>query len=149
MGNCCAGNMQDFIAQQAARQPDCRNAQLIFPAVTIFDVVQQAPRFLELLIPEGVKALTATCTQLRQDFCSSVTSIQMTNYQDTAMLCADKWPSLVMVIISTLDEHPFGDHVNSHLSDTTDTLDENQFGDHAMSNLSDKGWSSIVRLQLE
>ncbi len=126
------GKMQDFNAQQVARQPDCNGAQLILPAVTIFDVVQQAPRFLELLSPEGVKALTATCTQLRQDFLASVTTIQMTNSQDTAMLCTYKWPSLVMVVIST-----------------TDTLDENQFGDHAKSSLSDKGWSTIVRLCFE
>ena len=84
------GNMQDFTAQQVARQPDYKSAQLSCPAVTVFDVAQQAPRFLELLIPEGLKALTATCTQLRQDFRSSVTTIQMTNYQDTAMLCAGK-----------------------------------------------------------
>ena len=69
------GNMQDFRAQQVARQPDCKGAQLIFPAITIFDVVRQAPRFLESLIPEGVKALTATCTQLRQEICASVTTI--------------------------------------------------------------------------
>lgn len=123
------GNMQDFRAQQVARQPDCKGAQLIFPAITIFDVVRQAPRFLESLIPEGVKALTATCTQLPQEICASVTTIQMTNSQDTAMLCTYKWPSLVMVVISTtvtLDEHHSGDHVKSHLSDTTVTLDENQ-----------------------
>ncbi len=82
--------MQDFIAQQVARQSDWKIAQLTFPAVTIFDVVQQAPRFLELLVPEGVKALTATCTQLCLDFRSSVTTMQMTNSQDTAMLCTDK-----------------------------------------------------------
>ena len=124
--------MQDCNAQQVAGQPDCKGAQLNFPAVTIFDVVQQAPSFLELLIPEGVKALTATCTQLRQDFRSSVTNIQMTNAQDTAMLCADKWPSLVMVIIST-----------------TVTLDEHQIGNYAKSHLSDRGWSTIVRLHCE
>lgn len=144
--------MQDFGAQQVARQPPCKSAQVIFPVVTIFDVVQQAPRFLELLVPEGAKALTATCTQLRQDFRSSVTTIQMTNHQDTAMLYAKNWPSLVMVVISTTitpDEHQFGDHVNSHLSDTTVTLDEHQFGDHAESTLSDRGWSTVVRLQFE
>ncbi len=144
--------MQDFGAQQVARQPPCKSAQVIFPVVTIFDVVQQAPRFLELLVPEGAKALTATCTQLRQDFRSSVTTIQMTNHQDTAMLYAKNWPSLVMVVISTTitpDEHQFGDHVNSHLSDTTVTLDEHQFGDHAESTLSDRGWSTVVRLHFE
>ncbi len=126
------GNMQDFSVQQVAEQPDHRGAQLTFPAVTIFDVVQQAPRLLELLNPEGVKALTATCTQLRQDFCSSVTSIQMTNGQDTAMLCADKWPSLVMVVIST-----------------TVALGDGLYGDRFKSYLSDKGWSIIVRLRLQ
>ncbi len=140
------GNMQVFSAQLAARQPDCENAQPFFPVVTIFDVVQQAPRFLELLTPEGVKALTATCTQLRQDFRSSVTTIQMTDYQDTDMLYADTWPNLVMVVISTTDGHQFGDHINS---DTTVTLHERQFGDHAESSLFDRGWSTIMRLRFE
>ena len=61
------GNMQDFSVQQVVRQPDHEGAQVTFPAATVFDVVQQAPRLLELLTPEGIKALTATCTQLRQD----------------------------------------------------------------------------------
>ncbi len=126
------GNMQDFNVQQVAGQPDHKGAQLTFPAATIFDVVQQAPRLLELLTPEGVKALTATCTQLRQDFRSSVTTIQMTNEQDTAMLCADKWPNLVMVAIST-----------------TIALGEDHHGCLLVSYLSDKGWSTIVRLHLE
>ena len=83
---------------------------------------------MELLIPAGVKALTATCTQPRQEIRASVTTIQMTNSQDTAMLCTYKWPSLVMIVVSTtvtLDEHHSGDHVKSHVSDTTVTLDEN------------------------
>ena len=68
------------------------------------------------------------------------------------MLYAKNWPSLVMVVISTTitpDEHQFGDHVNSHLSDTTGTLDEPQFGDHAESILSDRGWSTGVRLHFQ
>ena len=123
--------MQDFSVQQVAEQPDHRGAQLTFPAVTTFDVVQQAPRFLESLTPEGVKALTATCAQLRQGFRSSVTVIQVTNEQDTALLCADKWPSLVMVVTST-----------------TFALGDRLYSDRFKSNLIDKGWSIIVLLQL-
>ena len=90
------------------------------------------PRLMELLTPEGVKALTATCTQLRRDFCHCVTTIQMMNDQDSAMLCADKWPSLVMVVISTAV-----------------ALAEKLCGDRLESCLADKGWSTIARLQLE
>ena len=122
--------MQDFNVQYVARQPDHRGAQVTFPAITIFDVVQQAPRLLESLTPEGVKALTATCAQLRQDFRSSVTVIQVTNEQDTALLCADKWPSLVMVVTST-----------------TFALGDTLCSDRFKSNLTDKGWSVIVLLQ--
>jgi len=71
------------------------------PAVSVMEVVQQAPRLMELLTAECVKALTATCTQLRQDFRHCVTTIKRKNEQDQAMLFADKWPSLVMVVIST------------------------------------------------
>ncbi len=124
-------NTQDFHVQQVAEQPEYKGAQLSFPAATIFDVVQHAPRLLELLTPECVKDLTATCTQLRQDFRSSVTSIQMMNHQDTAMLCADKWPSLVMVAVSN-----------------TIALSEKLYEDRLQSYLFDKGWLTIVRLQL-
>ena len=65
------------------------------------EVVQQAPRLMELLTAECVKALTATCTQLRQDVRDHVTIIKTENEQDQAMLRADKWPSLVMAVIST------------------------------------------------
>ncbi|KAA6420718.1 MAG: hypothetical protein FRX49_09295 [Trebouxia sp. A1-2] len=143
--------MQDFRSQQVARQPDCNTAQLISSTVTISDVVQQASRLLELLSPDDVKALTATCIQLRRDFRSHVTTIHMINSQDTAMLYADKWPSLVMVVISNLYEHQWAQRgdINSRLPEDTNDLNENQFGDHAKSNLSDKGWSTIVRLQFE
>ena len=95
------GNKQGVDAQQTKEQPEHQNAQPMPPAVSVMEVVQQAPRLMELLTPEGVKALTATCTQLRQDFRHRVTTIRMTNEQDQAMLFADKWPSLVMVVIST------------------------------------------------
>jgi len=62
-------------AQQMAGQPDHKGAEPISPAITIFEVVQQAPRLMELLTPKGVKALTAICTQLRQDFRRSVTTV--------------------------------------------------------------------------
>ncbi len=123
---------QDFYVQQVAEQPDHKGAQLTFPDATIFDVVQQAPRLLELLTSQDDKALTATCTQLRKDFRSSVTTVQTTNEQDTAMLCADKWPSLVMVVIST-----------------TIALSEDSHGHHLQSCLSDKEWSTIVCLTLQ
>ena len=123
------GNMQ---VQQVAGQSDHEGAQLTLSAATIFDVVQQAPRLLEILTSECVKALTATCAKLRQNFRSSVTTVQMTNGQDTAMLCADKWPNLVIVAIST-----------------TMALDDDLYGDRLESCLSDKGWSIIVRLQLQ
>ena len=126
------GNVKDISVQRVAKQPGHQGSLLTFPAITIFDLVQQAPRFLEMLTPEGVKALTATCTQLRQDFRSRVISIQITNDQDTAVLCADKWPSMVMVVVST-----------------TVALGEGLCGDRLKSYLFDQGWSTIVRLQLE
>ena len=85
-------------AQHMAGQPDHRCAEPVSPAITIFEVVQQAPGLMELLTPEGVKALTATCKQLRQGLRCSVTTSRIANHQATAMLHADKWPSLVMVV---------------------------------------------------
>ena len=126
------GNKQGADTQQMTDQPEHKNAQPMLPAVSIVEVVHQAPRLMEVLTPEGVKALTATCTQLRRDFCHRVTTIQMMNDQDSAMLCADKWPSLVMVVISTAV-----------------ALAEKLCGDRLESCLADKGWSTIARLQLE
>ena len=95
------GSKQGTDTQQMTDQPEHQSALPMLPAVSIMEVVHQAPRLLELLTPEDVKALTATCTQLRQDFRHRVSTIKMTNDRDQAMLFADKWPNLVMVVIST------------------------------------------------
>jgi hypothetical protein len=100
-----------------ARQPEHRCAEPVSPAITFFEVVQQAPRLLEMLTPEGIKALTATCKQLRQGLRCSVTTIQLTN-QGIATLHADKWPSLVMVVVSStydFGQKQSGSHPESYL----------------------------------
>ncbi len=126
------GNKQGADTQQMTDQPEHLNAQPMLPAVSIMEVVHQAPRLMELLTPEGVKALTATCTQLRQDFRHRVTTIRMTNEQDQAMLFADKWPSLVMVVI-----------------DTTVNVEEQLSGNRFMPYLPEKEWATMVRFQVE
>ncbi len=96
------------------------------------EVVQQAPRLMELLTSECVKALTATCTQLRQDFRDHVTIIRMENEQGQAMLRADKWPSLVMVVFST-----------------TLSITEQLTANLATPYLSERKWATIVRIEVE
>ncbi len=126
------GNKLGVDTQQTTEQPECSNAQPIPPAVSIMEVVQQAPRLMELLTPECVKALTATCTQLRQDFRYRVTTIRMTNEQDQAMLFADKWPNLVMVVISTTVSN------KGHMSRKLFTP-----------YLSEREWAIMVRIQVD
>lgn len=117
-----------FSAQQMAGQPDHKCAEPVSPAITIFEVVQQTPRFMELLTPEGVKALTATCKKLRQGLRCSVTTIQLTN-QGIATLHADKWPSLVMVVVSSAYN-----------------FDQKQSGSHPESYLPKREWSTLMSL---
>ncbi len=115
-------------------------AQPIAPAVSFMEVVHEAPRLMELMTPECLKALTATCTQLRQDFRQRVTTITMTNEQDQAMLLADKWPSLVMVVISytfSLDEK---------LAWYQERLTTRKF---FTSYLSKREWATIMRIKVE
>ena len=97
------------------------------------EVVQQAPRLMDLLTAECVKALTATCTQFRQDFRDRVTIIKMGNEQDQAMLHADKWPSLVIVVVSTT---------------VSITEQLTAAGNLVTSYLSDREWSTMVRIQV-
>ena len=111
-----------------AGQPDHKCAEPVSPAITIFEVVQQTPRFMELLTPEGVKALTATCKKLRQGLRCSVTTIQLTN-QGIATLHADKWPSLVMVVVSSAYN-----------------FDQKQSGSHPESYLPKREWSTLMSL---
>ncbi len=126
--------------KQETEQPESSNAQLIAPAVSFMEVVHEAPRLMELLTPECLKALTATCTQLRQDFCQRVTTITMTNEEDRAMLFADKWPSLVMIVISnkfSLDEK---------LAWIQERLTTRKF---STSYLSKREWATIMRIKVE
>ncbi len=102
------------------------------PAVSVMEVVQQAPRLMELLTAECVKALTATCTQFRQEFRDHVTIIKMTHEQDQAMLHADKWPSLVMVVISS-----------------TVSITEQMSRDLVTSYLSEREWATMVRIEVK
>ena len=126
------GNMQSADTQQMTHQPEHQNAQPMLPAVSILEVVHQAPRSMELLTPEGVKALTATCTQLRQDFRQCVTTIRVKNEQDQAMLFADKWPNLVMVVIST-----------------TVGTEQWLFGNLFTPYLLEREWVTMVRIEVE
>ncbi len=120
-------------AQQKTAQPELTNAQFIPPAVSFMEVVHQAPRLMELLTAECLKALTATCTELRRDFCHPVTTINMTNEQDQAMLLADKWPSLVMVVIST----------------TLTWQGRPTLFHHFTPYLSEREWATMVRIQVQ
>ena len=125
-------NMHSADTQQMTDQPQHQNAQPMLPAVSILEVVHQAPRLMELLTPEGVKALTATCTQLRQDFRQCVTTIRMSKEQDQAMLFAQKWPNLVMVVINS-----------------TFSVEKLLSADLSTPYLSDREWATMVCIEVE
>jgi len=62
-----AVQVENTATQQQTEQSEHSNAQPAPPAVSFMEVVHEAPRLMELLTPECVKAVTATCTELRQD----------------------------------------------------------------------------------
>ena len=118
--------------QQKTEPPERSNAQPIPPAVSFMDVVHEAPRLMELLTPASFKASTATCTQLRRNFRHRVTTIT-TNEQDQAMLFANKWPRLVIVVISTRLSYE----------------EEMSSLDHFTPYLSKREWATMMRIKVE
>ncbi len=126
-------NKLGVITQQQTEQLERSNAQPVPPAVSFMDVVHEAPRLMELLTPECLKALTATCTQLRRNFRHRVTTITMTNERDQAMLIANKWPRLVIVVISTRLSYE----------------EEMTSLDHFTPYLSKREWATMVRIKVE
>ena len=119
--------------QQKTEPSERSNAQPIPPAVSFMDVVHEAPRLMELLTSASLKALTATCTQLRRNFHHRVTTITMTNEQDQAMLFANKWPRLVIVVISTRLSY---EEEMTSLDDFTPYLSKRE-------------WATMVRIKVE
>ena len=107
------------------------------------EAVHEAPRLMESMTPECLKALTATCTQLRRDFRHRVTTITMTNEQDQAMLFADKWPRLVMVVISSAFS------LEERLTMLCERLRTRKAGVKFTPYLSKREWATIMRIRVE
>ena len=129
--------------QERTKQPERSLAQPIPPAVSFMEVVHEAPRLMELMTPECLKALTATCTQLRRDFRHRVTTITMTNEQDQAMLFADKWPRLVMVVISNAFS------LEERLTTLRERLTTRKVGVKFTPYLSKREWATIMHIRVE
>ncbi len=66
-------------------------------ALSIFEVLQEAPRLLEVMPHDIAKQFTATCSQLRREFRRQVASITINRAEDAAALSAKDWPCLVAV----------------------------------------------------
>ncbi len=69
-------------------------------AVTLLDVVHAAPRLLETLPPESLKALSATCSFLHTWICTQVTALTLPISDHLTLLQPQQWPSLCVVWIT-------------------------------------------------
>jgi len=74
------------------------------PAVTLSDIVHSAPRMLEMLDPESLKAVSATCSFLHSCVCQGVTALTLPNYHHLRLLKPQRWPSLYVVCINSYDD---------------------------------------------
>ena len=70
---------------------------------SFIDVLQEAPRVLQMLSPTAAKNLSATCRSLRTYFCAHVKLISLSDPADAAKLCCRTWPQLIMVVCSSTD----------------------------------------------
>ena len=77
---------------------DCE-AQTETAALSIIEVLREAPRLLEVMPHKIVKQFTATCSQLRHEFRRQVISITINSAEDAAALSAKNWPCLVEVCL--------------------------------------------------
>ncbi len=69
-------------------------------AITVLDVVLAAPRLLETLPPESLKALSATCSFLHIRICTQVTALTLPISDHLTLLQPQRWPSLCVVGIT-------------------------------------------------
>ncbi len=76
----------------------------VHPSVTLLDTVHAAPRIFEMLDPESLKAVSATCSFLHSWVCKGVTALTLPNYAHLRLLQPLRWPSLCVVCISSYDD---------------------------------------------
>ena len=69
-------------------------------AVTLMDVVHAAPRLLEVLPPESLKALSATCSFLHTWTRTRITALTLPTCDHLTLLQPQQWPSLCVVWIT-------------------------------------------------
>ncbi len=74
------------------------------PAVTLSDIVHAAPRMLEMLDPESLKAVSATCSFLHLWVCQGVAALTLPNYHHLRLLKPQRWPSLYVVCINSYND---------------------------------------------
>ena len=69
--------------------------------VTLSHVIHAAPRLLEVLSPESLKALSATCSFLHTWTHKDITALTLPTPEHLTLLQPQQWPSLCVVWITT------------------------------------------------
>jgi len=83
-------------------------------AVTLSDVVQAAPRLLEVLPPESLKALSATCSFLHTWTRTQIKALTLPSSEHLTLMQCQQWPSLCVVWI-TATADTFGSACLQHV----------------------------------
>ena len=68
-------------------------------ALTLLDLLDKAPRLLELLTPDAQKALSATSRSFHMRFIAQVNVITVTSEADSFLAVQRQWPELAAVIL--------------------------------------------------
>ncbi len=96
--------------------------QLHASAITFIEVVHQAPRLMELLPPESLKALSGVCHFLHRYCRSLVRGIMVADPSDMRHILSKAWPKLGLIFLSFI-----GDYAKSHDMDYYDSLLNDQW----------------------
>lgn len=126
-------------------------AQTETAALSIFEVLQEAPRLLEVMPREIAKQFTATCSQLRHEFRRQVISITINSAEAAAALSAKDWPCLVEVCLTDCDVGAVSTILSNNKMKRLQsfTLQDHNFVAETDSAFANSGWSCMLRrLQL-
>ncbi|KAL0032555.1 hypothetical protein WJX77_007352 [Trebouxia sp. C0004] len=93
-----------------------RDQQLHTSAITFTEVVHQAPRLMELLPPESLKALSGVCRFLHNYCRSLVNCIMVTDPTEIRYIQSKDWPKLGLIFLGFTGCYAISHDIDYHAS---------------------------------
>ncbi|KAL0047457.1 hypothetical protein WJX82_003851 [Trebouxia sp. C0006] len=143
------GGPRGFGCPSVTKPPVSFTSSAKATASALLDIIHQAPRLLEMLPQDSLKALSATSRTLRAAVHDMTTVLTIEHEADIACLLKGHWPHLGLVIMRTQEygyssffllqplQHP---QLMGH--------DKNRFYAQPLRHLLGKDWSGLRRLDL-